>query len=31
MTNLELGKSAVAVNPKVYPKKPIGAYLFFNG
>ena len=30
MTNFELGKSAVAVKPKVEPKKATGAYFFFS-
>ena len=30
MTNFELGKSAVAVKPKVEPKKATGAYFYFS-
>ena len=30
IANFELGKSAVAVTPKVLPKKATSAYFFFN-
>jgi hypothetical protein len=30
ITNFELGKSAVALNPNVFPKKATGAYFFFS-
>ena len=31
MANFELGESAVAVTPKIYPKKAKRAYFYFNG